>query len=90
VFSSFDVEEILKIRLPKYEQEDFVSWTPEKHGMFTVRSAYNLALDLRNTSPPNSSTNLNRDRNLWKAIWNNIVPPKVKIFIWKLATPFDP
>jgi hypothetical protein len=68
VFSSFDVEEILKIRLPKYEQEDFVSWTPEKHGMFTLCSAYNLDLDLRNTSLPNSSTNLNGDRSLWKTI----------------------
>jgi hypothetical protein len=71
-----DADEILKIRLPKFEQEDFISWTPNKHGLFTLRSAYNLALDLKNNTPPNSSGNLNGDRGLWKTIWNG-VPPKV-------------
>ena len=51
-----------------------------------VRSAYNLALDLRNGSFPNTSNNVNGDRGLWKLIWNSKVPPKVKIFTWKLAT----
>jgi ribonuclease HI len=86
IFSTYDAEEILKIRLPNYEAEDFISWIPERHGLFTVRSAYNLALDLRNTTPPNSSRNTNGDRPLWKTIWNSNVPPKVKNFTWKLAT----
>jgi hypothetical protein len=48
-------EKNLKICLPRTEEEDFISWTPEKHGMFTVKSAYNLALDLRSNNPPNLS-----------------------------------
>jgi hypothetical protein len=60
----------------------YKSWIPERHGLFTVRSAYNLALDLRNTPPPNSSFSMNGDRPLW----NSNVPPKVKKFTWKLAT----
>jgi hypothetical protein len=55
IFMPCDVDEILKIRLPRFEQEDFISWTPNKHGLFTVRSAYNLALDLNSNTPPNSS-----------------------------------
>jgi hypothetical protein len=86
IFMPHDAEEVLKIRLPRYEQEDFISWTYEKHGLFTVRSAYNLALDLRNNIPTNSSGNLNGDRSLWKTIWSSKMPPKVKIFTWKLAT----
>jgi hypothetical protein len=82
----YDADYIRKIWLPKYDQEDFISWMREKHGMFTVRSAYNLALDLRNGSPPNSSTNLYGDRGLWKTIWATKTPPKVKIFTSKLAT----
>jgi hypothetical protein len=85
-FMPYDAEEILKIRLPKYEEEDLISWRPEKHGRFTVRSAYNLALDLRNKTPPSSSTSMNGDRGLWKTIWASKAPPKVKIFTWKLAT----
>jgi hypothetical protein len=64
------------------------SWSREKHGLFTARSAYNLALDIRENNPPNSSDNLSGDRNLWNTIWKTIVPPKVKIFIgdWQLTT----
>jgi ribonuclease HI len=86
VFHPFDAEEILKIRLPSFDTEDLVSWTLEKHVVFSVRSDYNLALDLRNPNPPSSNTNLNGDRGLWKTIWNSNVPPEVKIFTWKLAT----
>jgi hypothetical protein len=68
IFMPHDADEILKIRLPRTEEEDFISWTPEKHGIFTVKSAYNLALDLRSNNPPNSSGNQNGDRGLWKTI----------------------
>ena len=70
IFAPYDAEEVLKIRLPNYEEEDFISWTPEKHVFFTVRSAYNLALDLQNTLTPNSGTSTKGDRALWKTIWN--------------------
>jgi hypothetical protein len=36
-FSLFDAEEVLKICLPSYEEEDFVSWTLERIGLLTVR-----------------------------------------------------
>jgi hypothetical protein len=79
IFMPHDAEEILKICLPRIDEDDFISWIPEKHGMFTVKSAYNLALDLRSNNPPNSSENLNGDRSLWNTIWSANVPPKVKI-----------
>jgi hypothetical protein len=51
IFMPHDADEILKIRLPRFDQEDFCSWTPNKHGLVNVRSAYSLALDLRNNTP---------------------------------------
>ena len=66
IFQPFDADVILKIKLPNYEEEDFIAWTQEKQGVFTVRSAYNLALELQNETLPNSRTNLNGDRGLWK------------------------
>jgi hypothetical protein len=66
--------------LPNYEGEDFISWTLERHGLFTVRIAYNLALDLRNNITQNTSTNGNGDRGLWKIIWSSKVPQKEKKF----------
>ena len=35
IFMPYEAEKILKIRLPNYEEEDFSSWTPERHGIFT-------------------------------------------------------
>jgi hypothetical protein len=37
IFVDHDAEEILKIGLPRNDEEDFIAWTPEKHGMFTVQ-----------------------------------------------------
>ena len=34
IFIPPDTDEILKIRLPSYDQEDFVAWTCEKNGIF--------------------------------------------------------
>jgi hypothetical protein len=41
-----DVEEVLKTRLSGRRQEDFVAWHYEKSGIFSVRSAYHLAVQI--------------------------------------------
>jgi hypothetical protein len=41
---AIDVEAILAIKLPPRNFDYFVSWLPEKNGIFTVRSAYRLGL----------------------------------------------
>jgi hypothetical protein len=86
IFLEHVAKEILNIRLPSFEVEDSVAWSLEKNGVFSVRSAYRLTLDLRNIPPPTTSTSLNGDRSLWNLIWKADAPPKVKIFTWKLAT----
>ena len=45
-----DVEEIRKIQASPRSQEDVLVWAPGKLGMFTVKSAYNLAFDESNGS----------------------------------------
>lgn len=42
-----EAEVILKIKLPSNPQPDFIAWHYEKLGMLKVRSAYRLALELR-------------------------------------------
>jgi hypothetical protein len=41
-----DAEEVLKIRLSERNYEDYIAWHYEKSGLFTVKSAYHLALQL--------------------------------------------
>jgi hypothetical protein len=40
----WDVDEVLKIKLPLNRGPDCVAWQNEKSGIFTVRSAYMLAI----------------------------------------------
>lgn len=87
LFFPFDADEILKIRLPPPKTNDFIAWHFEKTGSFSVRSAYRLALNLKqNLSASGTSAAPDGHRNLWRLIWRAPVPPKIRIFAWKLAT----
>lgn len=86
IFNEVDVEAISRIKLPQRQNDDFIAWKMEKSGMFTVRSAYNLALRHANLDRARaSSVAPDGDRKLWSRIWCGAVPPKVNIFAWKLA-----
>lgn len=86
IFCLADIEAIAKIKLPSRPFDDFLAWSGEKSGLFTVRSAYNLALKLKNLQNLQSSSSaLNGERKLWSHIWKGGVPPKVNVFAWKLS-----
>jgi hypothetical protein len=82
-----DVAEVLKIRIPQRGGEDFVAWHYEKSGLFSVRSAYKLALDseMAERAHERSSSRPSGDRSMFKEIWSAKVPPKVRVFAWRLA-----
>ena len=76
IFNPVDVEEILKIKIPGRAVEDLIAWHPEKTGLFTVRSAYNLALKLKlGESTQSSSSAPDGQRKLWWRVWSGQVPP---------------
>jgi hypothetical protein len=79
------VEEVLKIKPARYGNEDTIAWFHERTGIFTVKSAYRLAMSEERTNEASSSETGNLDSPLFKKIWKAEVPPKVRIFAWKLA-----
>jgi len=85
-FHHFDVEEILKIRLHRREVEDVIAWHYERTGLFSVRSAYCLGVNLTEVEAGSisSSSNLDGTRPAWKKPWKLPVPHKVRIFAWML------
>jgi len=83
MFLFHEAEEILNLRIPVSEGDDILAWHYEKSGIFSVRSAYKLALEGR--SKNNCGTSMSADRKIYDAIWKTPVPQKVKNFIWKLA-----
>ncbi|KAG2622145.1 hypothetical protein PVAP13_3NG281941 [Panicum virgatum] len=86
IFNLADAEEIAKIKIPVRASEDFIAWHAERNGMFSVRSAYNLALRIKlGQGVQGSSSAPTGERKLWQRVWAGHVPPKVNVFIWKLA-----
>jgi hypothetical protein len=88
LFYEHDIEAILKVEIPKKESEDRVAWHHEPNGIFSVKSAYRLALSLKHANRDDSSCSTQRDgdRKIWNCIWKSNVPPKVRIFGWRVAT----
>ena len=83
-----DVDEVLKIRLPQSTSEDFIAWYFERSGVFSVRSAYRLAVNENeaNRDLGQSSTSQAGERKIWSVLWKANVPPKIRNFGWRLAT----
>ena len=86
IFTQQDANDILSIRLPNYDEDDYIAWQPEKNGIFTMRSAYMLAMDEKNSKMIGSSHSISRDRTIWDTIWKNKCAPKGVYFTWRLAT----
>jgi hypothetical protein len=88
IFFSIDANAILRIPV-RGREDDLWVWEPEKHGMYMVRSAYKLLhkLKSRKKSIEVQGQSRNDDR---KRIWKLDVPPKVKVFWWRVIHEFLP
>jgi hypothetical protein len=86
-FSDENVKEIMQIKPSRRNENDFISWFPEKTGMFTVRSAYRLALHRDMMQQDCGATSSRQDgvRPSWRLIWKCPVPPKVQTLAWKIC-----
>jgi len=87
-FYKHDIDEILKIKIPRTADSDFMGWHYDKSGCFSVRSAYKLGVDIRDLDleegMQSSSSNTDGMRRGSKKLWALPVPQKVKVFAWKL------
>jgi hypothetical protein len=84
---SHDAAEVLKIKPMQRGEDDFIAWFYEKTSIFTVRSAYRLAQELEHMTSHDvgTSSSLGDGRQMYQEIWCARVPPKVRIFAWKVA-----
>jgi hypothetical protein len=82
-----DVEEVRKIRLSDCVAEDVIVWHYEKTRLFIVKSAYKLVLqiDQEKKRQGGSSTMPDGRRSLYNKIWSTPVPPKIRVFAWRLS-----
>jgi ribonuclease HI len=87
-FYPIESELILAIKPSRHLSEDVLAWQPENSGVFSVRSAYRLALSAQPVQCDMAATSSIPDGQhpCWTRIWQSTVPPKVKMFAWKAAS----
>ncbi|CAJ2659545.1 unnamed protein product [Trifolium pratense] len=74
-----DVDSVLNTPLLDSATVDSLTWWPDSRGIFSVKSAYHLAV---NNLIDTSYLRVNGD---WSLVWNLEVPPVVKIFMWSVT-----
>ncbi|KAK6120349.1 hypothetical protein DH2020_045906 [Rehmannia glutinosa] len=75
-------EEICAIPLPHQNEEDTRYWKFNSKGVYSVRDGYKLAIGAFDTLENQSAQGLHK---WWKGLWGIKVPPKIKIFWWRVA-----
>ncbi|KAL0405575.1 UNVERIFIED_CONTAM: hypothetical protein Slati_3871400 [Sesamum latifolium] len=91
VMQVFDEEEaklIMSIALSQLNCPDTLVWHYSNDGVFSVSSAYRLALQCARQQLPSTSNTHNSINNVeaaadWNFIWKSQVPHKVRTFVWR-------
>ena len=81
LFLPFEAETILHIPLSYSLPDDKIVWVGNKQGVFSVKSAYHLAIPIVDKVERSESSNGDHRTLLWKNMWQLKIPPKVRIFL---------
>ena len=85
LFLPFEARTILNIPLSHSLPEDQIIWVGNKKGEFSVKSAYYIATKGLDTKEEGESSSSDTRSPLWKKLWHLNIPPKVRIFAWKMC-----
>jgi hypothetical protein len=89
VFSVEEMEAICSVPVCPQSGEDKLVWAHTKNGEYSVKSGYHLAKE-RFEADQGSCSNRDRNKSLWRDIWNIRVPNATKIFLWKACADILP
>ena len=84
-FWPIDVERVLALPLPTHDMSDFVAWSLNKHGIFTVKSAYHALWYFQHGRKLQRTDGLGATsaNPTWEKVWKLNCPAKVKKFLWR-------
>ena len=83
VFLPHEVDLIKSIPLSIQLPEDKLGWAANSNGLFSVRSAYRLAMDLLRLVNHGTNSDSSRNHKFWRLLWCLQVPHKVRHFAWR-------
>lgn len=87
-FLAIDSEAILRQPISQGDA-DYWAWNLEKFGMYTVKSAYKL-LHKRKSEALFAQMPSSSEESIWKKVRKLDVPPKVRVFWWRVLNEFLP
>ena len=82
-FLLFEARTILNIPISYNLPEDKIIWIGNNKGVFTVKSAYYVALNMVDSSEEGESSYVVPRDLLWKKVWHLNIPSKIRIFAWR-------
>ena len=85
LFLPFEAKTILNIPLCHSLPEDQIIWVGNKNGEFSVKSAYYIATRMIDTMEEGECSSTDSRSPLWRKLWHLNIPPKVRIFAWKMC-----
>ncbi|XP_030929385.1 uncharacterized protein LOC115955407 [Quercus lobata] len=83
IFLPFEADTILNIPISYNLPKDKLIWVGNRKGVFSVKSAYYVALNLMDCSNEGESSFGDPLERLWKKIWHLNIPSKIKNFAWR-------
>lgn len=89
-FIAWDSEAIQRIAIPTTDFPDCWAWSQEWSGSFSVRSAYRMLVRTRNRREAwlegtAASSDPMKEEKAWSNLWKQKLPPKLRVFAWRLA-----
>ncbi|KAM0824602.1 hypothetical protein ACQ4PT_070100 [Festuca glaucescens] len=88
LFFAPDADSIMSIPLRSSVGDDWLAWSKEKSGIYTVRSAYRALMEARQSEEARNnvsvSSSFDNDADVWKRLWKLPVVPKVRVFWWRV------
>ncbi|CAL1389594.1 unnamed protein product [Linum trigynum] len=75
---------IKEIPLPHGNVEDRLIWHGRSNGSFTVKTTYHLDVQLDKKDGWWRSLASWMDRSSWIRVWAAPIPPKLRVFLWKI------
>lgn len=84
IFWEEETKAMLSIPVGQILREDKLIWAMIDKGLFTVKSAYFFALNLKGESR-GAPSNIEARTRKWKFFWDLSVPTKVKNFLWRIT-----
>lgn len=82
MFLPHEAEIILGLPLSNSLPDDKLIWNPSSNGIFSIRSAYKLTMEVRDQPRDGSCSNDSDIKCFWRRIWRLHIPNKVKHFAW--------